>query len=87
MTPSPSALAAAADVLGITERTHVVFYDRVGTFSCARAWWVWKAHGHDKCALNSHTDLLLPPSACCVWNAVLTPQGFIFTHFFALTAP
>jgi len=51
MLPSEAAFAAAADALGVTTSdTVVVLYDRIGTFSCPRAWWTWKVFGHDKCA-------------------------------------
>ena len=47
MLPSPSEFAVAARRLGVTNASTVVAYDSVGLFSAARAWWTFRAMGHD----------------------------------------
>ena len=49
MLPSERALAAAADALNIKNDSTVVVYDGLGTFSAPRAWWTFRAFGHDRC--------------------------------------
>lgn len=48
MAPSPQQFAEAVGRLGISERDHVVIYDRQGLFSAARVWWTFKLMGHDR---------------------------------------
>lgn len=48
MLPSEEAFAAAMDLLGVTNDTHVVVYDRLGIFSAPRAWWTFSVFGHQK---------------------------------------
>lgn len=48
MLPPPSAFAAAADALGIEPNTHVVVYDTLGCFSAPRAWYTFRALGHNR---------------------------------------
>ena len=48
MLPSEEAFAAAMDVLGVGNGTHVVVYDRLGVFSAPRAWWTFSVFGHQK---------------------------------------
>ncbi len=47
MLPSPSEFAMAARRLGVSAGSTVVVYDTVGLFSAARAWWMFRAMGHD----------------------------------------
>ncbi|CAL5226222.1 g9064 [Coccomyxa viridis] len=51
MLPSAAAFAAAADALNISADDQVVLYDRSGIFSAPRAWWTFKAFGHDRVAV------------------------------------
>lgn len=46
MAPSPDAFAKAVGAMGISERDHVVVYDRQGLFSAARVWWTFRLMGH-----------------------------------------
>lgn len=46
--PSPEAFAAMVGRLGIGNDTTVVAYDSHGMFSAPRAWWSFRAMGHDK---------------------------------------
>ena len=46
--PSPDAFAAIAGRLGIGDDDTVVAYDSHGMFSAPRAWWSFRAMGHDK---------------------------------------
>eukprot|EP00195_Chlamydomonas_chlamydogama_P007570 CAMPEP_0202906510 /NCGR_PEP_ID=MMETSP1392-20130828/39196_1 /ASSEMBLY_ACC=CAM_ASM_000868 /TAXON_ID=225041 /ORGANISM="Chlamydomonas chlamydogama, Strain SAG 11-48b" /LENGTH=300 /DNA_ID=CAMNT_0049595053 /DNA_START=108 /DNA_END=1010 /DNA_ORIENTATION=+ len=48
MLPSETAFAAAMDVLGVSNDSTVVLYDRMGIFSAPRAWWTFKVMGHDR---------------------------------------
>ena len=47
MLPPPSEFAVAARRLGISNASTIVVYDTVGLFSAARAWWTFRAMGHD----------------------------------------
>lgn len=47
MLPTEQGFAAAASALGISPDDTVVVYDRQGIFSAPRAWWTWKAFGHE----------------------------------------
>lgn len=48
MAPSPVQFAEAIGQMGISEKDHVVIYDRQGLFSAARVWWTFKLMGHEK---------------------------------------
>jgi len=48
MLPSAAAFAHDAGALGIANADHVVVYDTVGLFSAARAWWMFRAFGHER---------------------------------------
>ena len=48
MAPLPAQFAAAVGQMGISEKDHVVIYDRQGLFSAARVWWTFKLMGHEK---------------------------------------
>ena len=48
MLPSSASFAAAADALGITNSSTVVLYDGLGIFSAPRAWFTFRAYGHDR---------------------------------------
>ena len=48
MLPSSTQFAAAMDVLGIQQDSEVVVYDGLGIFSAPRAWWTFRAFGHQR---------------------------------------
>ena len=48
MLPSPTAFAAAVEALGISNRHELIVYDRMGLFSAARVWWMFRTMGHKK---------------------------------------
>jgi thiosulfate/3-mercaptopyruvate sulfurtransferase len=48
MLPSPEHFAAYVETLGVSSTDHVVVYDASGAnLSAARAWWMFRAMGHD----------------------------------------
>jgi thiosulfate/3-mercaptopyruvate sulfurtransferase len=47
MLPSPPAFATAVRRLGMSPSSTVVAYDTVGVFSAPRAWWSFRAMGHE----------------------------------------
>ncbi len=47
MLPDPSDFAVAARRLGVSTGSTIVVYDTVGVFSAPRAWWSFRAMGHD----------------------------------------
>ncbi|GAB5502940.1 3-mercaptopyruvate sulfurtransferase [Pyruvatibacter sp.] len=51
MLPTSEAFAASVSALGISNADQIVIYDTVGIFSAARAWWMFRAMGHDKVAV------------------------------------
>lgn len=49
MLPPPSVFEEAASKMGISQDTHVVFYDTNPNYNAsARAWWTFKVFGFDK---------------------------------------
>lgn len=51
MLARPDYFAREAGALGIGDSDMVVVYDSMGIFSAPRAWWTFKAFGHDKVAV------------------------------------
>lgn len=51
MLPSPEAFTDACRELGISAGTRIVIYDTAGVFAAPRAWWMFKAMGHDAVAV------------------------------------
>lgn len=51
MMPTPEAFEAAARALGISNTTRIVVYDGAGIFAAPRAWWMFKAMGHQDVAV------------------------------------
>jgi thiosulfate/3-mercaptopyruvate sulfurtransferase len=49
--PSAEQFTREAQKLGINKDTAIVVYDDKGIYSCARAWWLLKAFGHDNVAV------------------------------------
>jgi len=48
MLPAPGEFSKAVGELGIGDGDKIVIYDGSGQFSAARAWWTFKAFGHDE---------------------------------------
>ena len=51
MMPDAETFAASVGALGIGNGQRVVVYDTHGLFSAARAWWMFRAFGHDDVAI------------------------------------
>ncbi|MEO0962477.1 MAG: 3-mercaptopyruvate sulfurtransferase [Pseudomonadota bacterium] len=51
MLPAAETFASSVSSLGISNTDQIVVYDTVGLFSAARAWWMFRAMGHDKVAV------------------------------------
>ncbi|PID45544.1 MAG: sulfurtransferase [Proteobacteria bacterium] len=51
MMPSPEWFTACVQKLGVSQQSEVVVYDSLGLFSSPRAWWMFRAMGHDKVAV------------------------------------
>ena len=49
--PGPEAFNRAARNLGINNRSAIIVYDDHGIYSSARAWWMFKAMGHQNIAV------------------------------------
>jgi thiosulfate/3-mercaptopyruvate sulfurtransferase len=47
MMPTPELFEREARALGVRRDSIIVVYDRMGVYSSPRAWWMWKAMGHD----------------------------------------
>ena len=48
MLASPEAFAEAVGRLGLSDRDRIVVYDHMGLLSAGRAWWNFRAMGHDE---------------------------------------
>jgi thiosulfate/3-mercaptopyruvate sulfurtransferase len=47
MMPSEEYFTSAAQTIGINKDSVIVVYDQVGTYGSPRAWWMFKAMGHE----------------------------------------
>ena len=47
MLPLPAVFAQAVEALGVSDADRVVVYDQGGVRSAARAWWMFRAMGHE----------------------------------------
>ncbi|MEA1943401.1 MAG: sulfurtransferase [Pseudomonadota bacterium] len=47
MLPDPGEFQQHARELGINRDTRLIVYDRIGLFSAARVWWMFRAMGHE----------------------------------------
>ena len=57
MLPTPKVFGEKVGALGIGNDTHVIVYDSNGFFASARAWWMFRAMGHDRVhVLDGGTD-------------------------------
>jgi thiosulfate/3-mercaptopyruvate sulfurtransferase len=48
MLPAPKVFAERVGALGVSNDDHVIVYDSNGFFASARAWWMFRAMGHDQ---------------------------------------
>ena len=51
MLPTAAAFATAVEELGVSSESRVIVYDGKGLFSAARAWWTFRAFGHQAVAV------------------------------------
>lgn len=51
MMPTPETFETEVRALGVSRHSQIVVYDKVGIFSSPRAWWMFKAMGHDAVAV------------------------------------
>jgi thiosulfate/3-mercaptopyruvate sulfurtransferase len=51
MMPPPELFEREVRLLGIRNDSVIVIYDRVGVYASPRAWWMFKAMGHDQVAV------------------------------------
>jgi len=51
MMPSPEYFADEMQKLGVNNDSAIVVYDKVGIYSSPRAWWMFRAMGHDQVAV------------------------------------
>lgn len=51
MMPTPELFEQEVRALGVNQNSHVVIYDRTGIYSSPRAWWMFKAMGHEQVAV------------------------------------
>ncbi|MBU8899578.1 sulfurtransferase [Corallococcus sp. M34] len=51
MMPSPELFEREVRALGIRRDSRIVIYDRVGVYASPRAWWMFKAMGHEHVAV------------------------------------
>ena len=49
--PTDTQFNQAAKKLGINKSSKIVVYDDYGYYSCARAWWLFRAFGHNQVAI------------------------------------
>ena len=85
MMPAAEVFAAAVGAMGISNATRVVVYDGIGLQSAARAWWMFRAFGHDQVAIiegglpkwraDGHPVAADPPNAApAMFKATLRPE-------------
>lgn len=51
MMPTPELFSDAVQALGVNQNSDVVVYDSLGMFSSPRAWWMFRAMGHEAVAI------------------------------------
>lgn len=51
MLPSPEYFTDAMQTFGVNSDSAIVVYDKIGIYSSPRAWWMFKAMGHDQVAV------------------------------------
>ncbi|MEY2936143.1 MAG: hypothetical protein RL033_6892 [Pseudomonadota bacterium] len=80
MLPSPELFTREVRSLGVNGASRIVVYDRLGIFSSPRAWWMFRAMGHDRVAVLDgglpawlHAGLGVERAAC----TVVAPGDFL----------
>jgi thiosulfate/3-mercaptopyruvate sulfurtransferase len=48
MMPPPEFFTAEMQKMGVNKNSAIVVYDKIGIYSSPRAWWMFKAFGHDQ---------------------------------------
>ena len=51
MMPSPEVFTAEAQKIGVNQNSVIVIYDNLGVYSSPRAWWMFRAMGHEHVAI------------------------------------
>lgn len=51
MMPTPKLFEREVRALGVNQNSFIVIYDRTGVYSSPRAWWMFKAMGHEQVAV------------------------------------
>lgn len=51
MVPTAARFEKLMNELGVSNSSHVVFYDQKGLFSAARGWWLMRLFGHDRASV------------------------------------
>jgi thiosulfate/3-mercaptopyruvate sulfurtransferase len=80
MLPSPELFTHEVRGLGVNASSRIVVYDRIGIFSSPRAWWMFRAMGHDRVAVLDgglpawlHAGLSVDPAP----RRVVAPGDFV----------
>ena len=88
MMPSPEFFTDEMQKLGVNHDSVIVAYDKVGIYSSPRAWWMFRAMGHDQVAVldgglpawiqagYETTSTLATPKGC--GDFASQPQGGLF---------
>ena len=96
MLPAPDVFGGMVGSLGVSNDTHVIIYDNNGFFASARAWWMFRAMGHDQVSVLDgglsawisaggplETDITKPHSAsfkATLKNSLVRGQNAMRTH-------
>jgi len=51
MMPSPERFTEAVQALGVNQDSEIVIYDTLGLFASPRAWWMFRAMGHEQVSI------------------------------------
>jgi len=90
--PSEEQFENEARILGINNESIVIIYDLHGIYSSARAWWMFRAMGHDNVAIldggfpewvkENNTSLEIQPYTCRAGNftAKYDPSFFVSSN-------
>jgi thiosulfate/3-mercaptopyruvate sulfurtransferase len=75
MMPSPELFEREVRALGVRRDSRIVVYDRIGTFSSPRAWWMFRAMGHDEVAVLDGGLPAWQEAGSKVWPGPETPKS------------
>lgn len=88
MMPSAEVFEREVRALGVNHDSQIVVYDRVGIFSSPRAWWMFKAMGHEAVAVldgglpawlaAGHPSTSTPPPPARAGDFVSNPRSGLF---------